>query len=74
MCNLYSVTTNQAAIIALSRVMNRSAGSSSDCLWPKLEQRKLYLRRYAASGMVAAPLRSETALCLSDRLQTQLKR
>jgi putative SOS response-associated peptidase YedK len=27
MCNLYSITTNQAAIIALFRVMNRYAGN-----------------------------------------------
>jgi hypothetical protein len=27
MCNLYSVTTNQAAIIALFRVMNRYVGN-----------------------------------------------
>jgi hypothetical protein len=26
MCNLYSITTNQAAIIALFRVMNRYVG------------------------------------------------
>jgi hypothetical protein len=26
-CNLYSITTNQAAIIALSRVMNRYVGN-----------------------------------------------
>ena len=27
MCNLYSITTNQAAIIALFRVMNRYVGN-----------------------------------------------
>jgi hypothetical protein len=27
MCNLYSITTNQAAIIALFRVINRSVGN-----------------------------------------------
>jgi hypothetical protein len=27
MCNLYSVTTNQAAIMALFRVVNRSVGN-----------------------------------------------
>src|SRR5260370_11425514 len=27
MCNLYSITTNQAAIIALFRVLNRYAGA-----------------------------------------------
>ena len=27
MCNLYSITTNQAAIIALFRVINRYVGS-----------------------------------------------
>jgi putative SOS response-associated peptidase YedK len=27
MCNLYSITTNQAAIIALFRVTNRSVGN-----------------------------------------------
>ena len=27
MCNLYSITTNQAAIIALFRVMNRHVGN-----------------------------------------------
>ena len=27
MCNLYSITTNQAAIIALFRVMNRYIGN-----------------------------------------------
>jgi hypothetical protein len=27
MCNLYSITTNQAAIIALSRVVNRYVGN-----------------------------------------------
>jgi putative SOS response-associated peptidase YedK len=27
MCNLYSITTNQAAIIALFRVMNRCVGN-----------------------------------------------
>jgi hypothetical protein len=29
MCNLYSITTNQAAIIALFRVVNRYIGSLS---------------------------------------------
>ena len=29
MCNLYSITTNQAAIIALFRVLNRSAPSAN---------------------------------------------
>jgi hypothetical protein len=28
MCNLYSITTNQAAIIALFRVINRAASDS----------------------------------------------
>ena len=27
MCNLYNITTNQAAIIALSRVVNRYVGN-----------------------------------------------
>jgi hypothetical protein len=27
MCNLYSITTNQAAIIALFRVLNRNVGN-----------------------------------------------
>jgi hypothetical protein len=27
MCNLYSITTNQAAVIALFRVMNRYVGN-----------------------------------------------
>jgi hypothetical protein len=27
MCNLYSITTNQAAIIALFRIMNRYVGN-----------------------------------------------
>ena len=30
MCNLYSITTNQAAIIALFRVMNRYVGNLRD--------------------------------------------
>jgi hypothetical protein len=29
MCNLYSITTNQAAIIALFRVINRYVGNIS---------------------------------------------
>jgi hypothetical protein len=28
MCNLYSITTNQAAIIALFRVVNRTSATS----------------------------------------------
>ena len=31
MCNLYSITTNQAAIIALFRVMNRYVGNHRAC-------------------------------------------
>ena len=31
MCNLYSITTNQAAIIALFRVVNRYAATSRRC-------------------------------------------
>jgi hypothetical protein len=31
MCNLYSITTNQAAIIALFRVVNRYVGTSRRC-------------------------------------------
>jgi hypothetical protein len=30
MCNLYSITTNQAAIIALFRVLNRYVVKSQD--------------------------------------------
>jgi hypothetical protein len=29
MCNLYSITTNQAAISALFRVVNRNAGNTT---------------------------------------------
>jgi hypothetical protein len=32
MCNLYSITTNQAAIIALFRVINRYVGNCRQCL------------------------------------------
>jgi hypothetical protein len=31
MCNLYSITTNQAAILALFRVVNRYVGNLSRC-------------------------------------------
>jgi hypothetical protein len=31
MCNLYSITTNQAAIIALFRVMNRYVDNLRQC-------------------------------------------
>jgi hypothetical protein len=31
MCNLYSITTNQAAIIALFRVINRYVGNLPRC-------------------------------------------
>jgi hypothetical protein len=31
MCNLYSITTNQAAIIALFRVINRYVGNLPQC-------------------------------------------
>lgn len=31
MCNLYSITTNQAAILALFRVVNRYVGNFSRC-------------------------------------------
>ena len=44
MCNLYSITTNQAAIIALFRVINRYVGNlppmpgvfpdAGKCRWP----------------------------------------
>jgi putative SOS response-associated peptidase YedK len=36
MCNLYSITTNQAAIIALFRVMNRYVGNlpPMPCVFP----------------------------------------
>jgi hypothetical protein len=33
MCNLYSITTNQAAIIALFRVMNRYVGNLPPMAW-----------------------------------------
>jgi hypothetical protein len=32
MCNLYSITTNQTAIIALFRVLNRYVGNLPLCL------------------------------------------
>ena len=32
-CNLYSITTNQAAIIALFRVMNRYVGNLPSDAW-----------------------------------------
>jgi hypothetical protein len=32
MCNLYSITTNQAAIIALFRVINRYVGKAAKTL------------------------------------------
>ena len=32
MCNLYSITTNQAAIIALFRVVNRYVGNLASML------------------------------------------
>jgi hypothetical protein len=40
MCNLDSITTNQAAIIALFRVINRYVGNLSVLRW-----------RFASSGM-----------------------
>ena len=36
MCNLYSITTNQAAIIALFRVVNRYVGNLSPISPPSL--------------------------------------
>ena len=46
MCNLYSITTNQAAIIALYRVVNRYLGNLAPMLgvwrgWLKPEHRCL---------------------------------
>jgi hypothetical protein len=41
MCNLYSITTNQAAIIALFRVMNRYVGNPAGRAAPTRQIRRL---------------------------------
>jgi hypothetical protein len=53
MCNLYSITTNQAAIIALFRVINRAASDSI------VSQLCVQLRDRPGSRLTSA-VRSET--------------
>jgi hypothetical protein len=59
MCNLYSITTNQAAIIALFRVMNRYVGNLAPM--PGVFYRIGWSCQGIASGGPCVPPRASSA-------------